>query len=181
MAIMFSGFLLLTGCTVDASYVKPVEKQQLMSESVYSEKDEEFIVKTMNHYEQMIDMSEAAVGRSSDARVVEFAAKASAVRDVELAKLADWFNSTDGLTPVDDDASMMTDDAMLLLGSIGGDNFDILYLNGMISHYETNIKNAKHVSSSDNRHLANFAKKVIEVQQQEKDRAENILNSILFK
>lgn len=154
IAILFS-VALLTGCSFIARHS-------------YSMNDQMFAAMMIPHHQQAIEMSDLALSRSNNPQVLDLARKIKAAQAPEIAEMKTWGEGLDhmlhsGMTM----GGMLTDQQMERLRSTSGEEFDRLFLAGMIEHHQGAIEMAQNILDSKNPHVRDFASTIITTQADE--------------
>lgn len=156
--------LLLSGCGFVANHT-------------YSTADQMFAAMMIPHHEQAIEMSDLALAKSSDPRILELARKIKAEQAPEIKEMKTWGENLDhmshsGMTM----GGMLSQTEIDALRQASGAEFDRLFLKGMIAHHEGAIEMAQGVLESKNSHVRDFASNIIKVQAEEIAEMKSLLN-----
>lgn len=156
--------LLLSGC---------VSANNAASE--FSGNDLMFASMMVPHHEQAIEMSEMALAKSTNPEVIELATEIKNAQSPEIAEMKSWGDLTMGSHMGHSMDGMLSDDEMTALNSASGDEFDRLFLEGMIKHHEGAIEMAEMVVDSQNTRASALGKEIIETQRLEIARMKELL------
>ena len=148
--------LLLTGCAASSQ-----------SGSEYSADDINFAEMMIPHHEQAIEMSEIALLNTTNPEVLKLAQEIKDAQAPEIELMKSW----DGVKVSVHAGHMM--DGMLSAGELNDlrkvkdQEFDQLFLQGMIKHHEGAIEMAQEVADSKNEDVAGLSASIINAQQLE--------------
>lgn len=135
--------------------------------SEYGDWDIMFAQMMIPHHEQAVEMSALAQSRSQNPAVLELASEISAEQDPEIAQMQGWLEAAgvgftmDHEMPMD---GMLSEREIEELASATGDDFDKLFLAGMIEHHEGAIDMAQMIIDSDNAEARALAEAIISSQ-----------------
>jgi len=156
--------LLLSGC---------VSANNAASE--FSGNDLMFASMMVPHHEQAIEMSEMALAKSTNSEVIELATEIKNAQSPEIAEMKSWGDLTMGSHMGHSMDGMLSDDEMAALNSASGEEFDRLFLEGMIKHHEGAIEMADMVVDSQSTRDSTLGKAIIETQKLEIARMKELL------
>jgi len=148
--------LVLTGCAPSSQ-----------SGSEYSADDIAFAEMMIPHHEQAIEMSEIALLNTTNPEVLQVAQEIKDAQSPEIELMMSWAG-----VKVSTHAGHMMD-GMLSEGELNdlreskGQEFDRLFLQGMIKHHEGAIVMAQEVATSMNKDVADLSASIINAQQLE--------------
>jgi len=148
--------LVLTGCATSSQ-----------SGSEYSADDINFAEMMIPHHEQAIEMSEIALLNTTNPDVLQLAQEIKDAQGPEIELMKSW----DGVKVSTHAGHMM--DGMLSDGELNdlreaqGQEFDRLFLQGMIKHHEGAIVMAQDVAVSMNKEVADLSAAIISAQELE--------------
>jgi len=148
--------LVLTGCATSSQ-----------SGSEYSADDISFAEMMIPHHEQAIEMSEIALLNTTNPDVLQLAQEIKDAQAPEIELMKSW----DGVKVSTHAGHMM--DGMLSDGELNdlreaqGQEFDRLFLEGMIKHHEGAIVMAQDVAVSMNKEVADLSAAIISAQELE--------------
>jgi len=134
------------------------------SESSLSAADIMFLQMMIPHHEQAIEMSKLAAANTSNPEVLDLAARIEAAQQPEINLMKKLL--TDAGQPMMSDhmmgdSGMMSNEDMSALASAKNQEFDVLYLSGMIDHHDGAIAMADGVSESANAEVNGLANSII--------------------
>ena len=156
LLIAIIGALVLTGCATS-----------LQSGSEYSADDINFAEMMIPHHEQAIEMSEIALLNTTNPDVLQLAQEIKDAQAPEIELMKSW----DGVKVSTHAGHTM--DGMLSAGELNdlreaqGQEFDRLFLQGMIKHHEGAIVMAQDVAASMNKEVADLSAAIITAQELE--------------
>ena len=159
------GALLLSGCATS---------EQANSE--FSPSDINFAEMMIPHHEQAIEMSEIASLNTTNPEILKLADEIKGAQAPEIELMKSWSgvkSSTHAGHMMD---GMLSEDELNELREAKGEDFDSLFLKGMIKHHEGAIKMAEDVVASENKVVADLAASIIEAQKLEISMMSGMLN-----
>ena len=148
--------LLLTGCATATQ-----------SNSEYSSDDIAFAEQMIPHHEQAIEMAEIALINTTNPEVLQLAQEIKNAQSPEIELMKNWTGvkaSTHAGHAMD---GMLSESQLSELRQAKGKEFDLLFLQGMIKHHEGAIEMAQEVANSMNKDVANLSAAIIQAQQLE--------------
>jgi uncharacterized protein (DUF305 family) len=140
--------------------------------------DVHFLQMMIPHHEQATEMAELIPGRTNRSELCDLGEEIIEVQAAEIEMMEEWLEA-DGHDPHDHDMDhdgmdhdemegMLTEEEMSELEAAEGDEFDRLFLSGMIHHHEGAIMMAEDVLvDGEDEDVAALAEEVIEVQEAE--------------
>ncbi|WP_331233954.1 DUF305 domain-containing protein [Natronorarus salvus] len=138
-----------------------------------NEADVRFLQMMIPHHEQATEMAELVLGRTNRSELCALAEEVIEAQEAEMGTMEEWLE-THGHDPHDHEMDhdemdgMLTDEAMDELAAAEGDEFDRLFLSGMIHHHEGAIVMAEDVlAEGEDGDVRQLAEEVIEVQEAE--------------
>ena len=159
------GALLLSGCATS---------EQANSE--FSPSDINFAEMMIPHHEQAIEMSEIASLNTTNPEILKLADEIKGAQAPEIELMKSWSgvkSSTHAGHMMD---GMLSEDELNELREAKGEDFDSLFLKGMIKHHEGAIKMAEDVVASENKVVADLAASIIKAQKLEISMMSGMLN-----
>ena len=144
-----------------------VESASGVNTSDFSGVDIMFAQMMIPHHQQAIDMSSLAVSRALSPEVKALASKISAEQGPEIEQMRSWLKAANAATEMGHQMSMdgMLSDAELeRLTNASGEEFDRLFILGMIAHHEGAIEMAQMVVDSKNPEARELGTTVIKIQ-----------------
>lgn len=145
------------------------------SDSGYSSQDIMFAEMMIPHHQQAIEMSDLALQNSQDPEVLKLAQQIKDAQAPEIEEMKSWGASSDAHMGHMMDG-MLSDDEMADLKMTTGQEFDRLFLEGMIKHHEGAIDMAEMVIDSKKADVAALARAIIEAQRTEISTMKELLN-----
>lgn len=134
--------------------------------SNFSSQDLMFAEMMIPHHEQAIEMSDLALKNSTNPEVLALAKQIKEAQAPEIEQMKSWGASSMAHAGHMMDG-MLSDEEISALASARGNEFDKLFLEGMIQHHEGAIDMAEMVIDSKNTEVAALAKAIIEAQRKE--------------
>ena len=171
-ALVLVAVLSVTGCAgMPMSMMNhgdtQVESASGVNTSDFSGVDIMFAQMMIPHHQQAIDMSSLAVSRALSPEVKALALKISAEQGPEIEQMRSWLKAANAATEMGHQMSMdgMLSDAELeCLTNASGEEFDQLFILGMIAHHEGAIEMAQMVVDSKNPEARELGTTVIKIQ-----------------
>ncbi len=171
-ALVLVAVLSVTGCAgMPMSMMNhgdtQVESASGVNTSDFSGVDIMFAQMMIPHHQQAIDMSSLAVSRALSPEVKALALKISAEQGPEIEQMRSWLKAANAATEMGHQMSMdgMLSDAELeRLTNASGEEFDQLFILGMIAHHEGAIEMAQLVVDSKNPEARELGTTVIKIQ-----------------
>ena len=150
------GLFLLSGCATSEQ-----------SNSEFSPSDINFAEMMIPHHEQAIEMSEIALLNTTNPDVLQLAQEIKDAQAPEIELMKSWDGvkvSTHAGHTMD---GMLSDGELNDLREAQGQEFDRLFLQGMIKHHEGAIVMAQDVATSMNKDVADLSTAIITAQELE--------------
>ena len=163
--ILVIAALLLTSCASSEN-----------SGAEYSAQDIMFAEMMIPHHEQAIEMSDIALAKSQNSEVLALATQIKNAQAPEIAQMKTWGGSHMGSHAGHMMDGMLTDEEMRALSVAMGQEFDRLFLEGMIKHHEGAIDMAEMVVESTNQEVSTLANAIITAQKEEIVRMKELLS-----
>ena len=162
--LVLIGALLLSGCASSPQ-----------SNSEFSADDIAFAEMMIPHHEQAIEMSEIALINSTNPEVLQLAQEIKDAQSPEIELMMSW----DGVQKSSHSGhamdGMLSESELSDLREANGNEFDTLFLQGMIKHHEGAILMAQDVAASENKDVANLSAAIIAAQKLEIDAMKELL------
>ena len=156
--------LLLVGCSSQGN-------------SNFSSQDLMFAEMMIPHHEQAIEMSDLALRNSTNPEVLSLAKQIKEAQAPEIEQMKSWGASSMAHAGHMMDG-MLSDEEISTLAASTGNEFDRLFLEGMIKHHEGAIDMAEMVIDSKNSEVAALAKAIVETQRVEISTMKNLLTAL---
>ena len=148
------------------------------SSSTFSADDQMFAAMMIPHHQQAIEMSALALSNSTDPEVIALAQEIQAAQGPEIEQMESWGSSKMGTHAGHMmDEGMLTDSEMDQLKSARGEEFDRLFLEGMIKHHQGAIEIADMIINSKSQEAASLGKAIVESQSAEIAKMRALLKS----
>jgi len=175
-AVLAAGALILTGCSSDedaeaaASDERVVQlgapgetNRELSPEEIEalelpeaSEEDVAFVQGMVPHHEQALQMTSLVRDRAANERIVLFAERMDISQKDEIRLMQDWLVARGDIFGDEDHhhsgelmPGMLTEEEMAALRAAEGEEFDQLFLEGMIGHHLGAIQMVEDLLGSD--------------------------------
>ena len=148
--------LVLTGCATSSQ-----------SGSGYSADDINFAEMMIPHHEQAIEMSEIALLNTTNPEVLQLAQEIKDAQSPEIELMKSWAGVKVSMHAGHMMDGMLSEGELNDLRKAKGQEFDRLFLQGMIKHHEGAIKMAQAVATSANKDVADLSASIINAQQLE--------------
>ena len=158
------GALLLSGCAASTQ-----------SNSEYTSADIVFAEMMIPHHEQAIEMSEIAFLNTTNPDLLQLAQEIKDAQSPEIELMNSWTGvkaSTHAGHTMD---GMLSESEMSDLREAKDQEFDRLFLEGMIKHHEGAIEMAQDVADSENRDVAELCASIISAQEFEISKMKELL------
>lgn len=133
----------------------------------FSSSDIMFAQMMIPHHQQAVDMGTLAETRASNPKVKELAAQIKGEQAPEILQMKAWLKATGSDMDMGHDMGMngmLSDKDMTELANTNGFKFDVLYLQGMVSHHEGAIAMAQDVLNSKNAEVKKLAEEIVKTQ-----------------
>lgn len=162
----------LAGCTININPPSSPESSNEQQSSQFSSSDLMFAQMMIPHHEQAVEMSTLAETRAKSNAVIILASEIKAEQAPEIAQMQTWLEQA-GVSNDDDGhmnhmghdmGGMLTEAELQRLAEATGEEFDRLFLLGMIAHHEGAIDMAQMIVNSKNPEAKSLAKSIIESQ-----------------
>lgn len=163
----------LTGCTINIgtqdAVVDPHAGHMMdgNNTSEYDAMDIMFAQMMIPHHEQAVEMSELAPGRAESSAVLELAAEIAGEQDPEIQQMKRWIDAAGASMTMDHDmpmGGMLSEQELEELAAASGQEFERLFLEGMIEHHEGAIDMAQMIIDSDNAEAKALAEAIVSSQ-----------------
>ena len=150
------GALVLSGCATSSQ-----------SGSEYSADDIAFAEMMIPHHEQAIEMSEIALLNTTNPEVLQVAQEIKDAQSPEIELMKSWAGVKVSIHAGHMMEGMLSEGELNDLREAKGQEFDRLFLQGMIKHHEGAIEMAQEVATSMNKEVADLSAAIITAQQLE--------------
>jgi uncharacterized protein (DUF305 family) len=148
--------LVLTGCATSSQ-----------SGSEYSAEDIAFAEMMIPHHEQAIEMSEIALLNTTNPEILQVAQEIKAAQSPEIELMKSWDGVKVSIHAGHTMEGMLSEGELNDLRESKGQEFDRLFLQGMIKHHEGAIEMAQEVATSMNKEVADLSAAIITAQELE--------------
>jgi uncharacterized protein (DUF305 family) len=141
------------------------------SSSNYSGGDIMFLQMMIPHHQQAVDISNLALSKSQDPELLALAQKIAESQATEIITMQNWLSAAG--SPKDmghaghDMGGMLNSADLAKLETLTGNDFDVLWLTGMIEHHEGAIRMTSMIEDARNPEIRAFASEIIEAQSSE--------------
>lgn len=133
--------------------------------SKYSGADVMFLQMMIPHHQQAIDISNLAMKSSQDGELIALAKIIARDQAAEIKQMKAWLMdagaSEDMGHSMDGMGGMLTADELSTLRAASGEEFDILWLQGMTEHHDGAIHMTQMIEDAQNAEIKTFGEKVI--------------------
>jgi uncharacterized protein (DUF305 family) len=141
-----------------------MESDTLNDASDLSQNDVMFLQMMIPHHEQAVEMSTLAETNSTNPEVLALAVRIKAAQGPEIELMTKLLTDAGQAMMMDHsmgDNGMMGMDDMSALAAATGNEFDVLYLTGLIAHHEGAIDMTNPVASSANMEVKKLAENIV--------------------
>ncbi|MFC7022136.1 DUF305 domain-containing protein [Promicromonospora thailandica] len=181
-----------------AKTVAPEDYEGAPEQAPFSRADAEFLSDMIWHHDQAIEMSVLAPERAASEQLKTFANRIDVVQASEIDLMTSWLEENDYPVPLTaeggdgsgprapehghdaaDMPGMLTDVEMAALEDASGQEFDRLYLEGMIKHHEGALAMCKEVAAAGSQErVLELANNIAADQMAEIDRLDQMLDEL---
>ena len=135
------------------------------------------------HHQQAVDMSDLALKKSSNPRILDLAQRIKSAQSSEIIQMQSWLGGKEANSMMTDHSGhsmggMLTEEEFSKLESSFGVTFDTLFLEGMIAHHEGALDMARMIKDTTTQEVNSFGLNVVEVQSEEIREMKEILESL---
>ena len=119
------------------------------------------------HHQQAVEMAELVPRRSENPEILQLAKDIAAEQEPEIQQMQRWLDEAGAPSHMDHDmnmAGMLSEEELEQLANSSGDEFDRLFLEGMIKHHEGAIEMAKMILDSENEEAKALAEAIVSSQ-----------------
>jgi uncharacterized protein (DUF305 family) len=134
--------------------------------STFTSADRNFAAMMIPHHEQALEMSELALRNSQSEVILNLARQIGDSQDPEIALMKSWGSAATHMHG-SGEMGMLTKAELAELRLARGEEFDQLFLVGMIKHHRGAIEMAQEVLDSQNPAVSELAREIIETQKSE--------------
>ena len=123
------------------------------NESDYSSNDIMFAQMMIPHHQQAVEMSDLALSISTNENVLALARQIRAAQAPEITQMKAWLTAAGASSTMGHDMGMdgmLSDDEIDALSKATGNEFDKLFLSGMIAHHEGALAMVTMIEDSEN-------------------------------
>jgi uncharacterized protein (DUF305 family) len=141
--------------------------------------DAMFLQMMIPHHEQAVLISELALDKSKNAKLLSLAAAIKSAQKEEILQMEKWL-ADDGLGEdpghsMDSMGGMLTQEQISKLKSSTDKEFDRLFLTGMIAHHEGALQMVSMISESKDLNLKLFGESILKSQSEEISTMQDLL------
>ena len=140
-----------------------------------------FLQMMIPHHQQAILLSDIAISTSKNSEVVKLAKQIKSAQSPEITQMKAWLKSAGlGEDPghsMHSMAGMLSDREIDQLKSANGNDFDNLFLKGMIAHHQGAVDMAEMIENSQNSELKSFGERIKTAQSKEIELMNEMLRS----
>ncbi len=121
------------------------------------------------HHQQAIEMSQMALGKSSDPEILALSEGIIGAQEHEIEHMQSWLDDAGANLDMGHqmDMGMLSDAEMTALENAEGEEFDKLFLEGMIAHHEGAIQMTQMILNSDNNEVRTLGEEIVSAQTEE--------------
>ena len=182
-SISLMSALVLSGCSAPGAGDHDHESMGTSSEMpvTMSDGDIMFAQMMIPHHEQAIEMSTLAEMRTENADVLSLAQQIKSAQMPEISQMTTWLADAGAPTEMGHDMGddgMLSADEMMTLTDATGNEFDRLFLAGMIAHHEGALDMAKSVQNSQNAEMKALSDNIISSQTAEIEEMKKMLANL---
>lgn len=129
------------------------------------------------HHQQAIEMSKMALEKSSDPEIMALAKGIIGAQEHEIEHMQSWLGDAGADLDMghEMDMGMLSDAEMTALENAEGEEFDKLFLEGMIAHHEGAIQMTQMILNSDNNEVRTLGEEIVAAQTEEIELMEALL------
>lgn len=159
--------------------------QHSSSSSQYSGADEMFLQMMIPHHQQAIDISILALKTSKDPELLALASTIIKAQGAEIVQMESWLkdagSSTDMGHSMSNMGGMLDEEELSALTTATGNNFDTLWLKGMIAHHDGAIHMTQMIEDAQNAEIKVFGVNIVKDQSSQIDQMKAMLKRIEVK
>lgn len=151
------------------------------SQSSFSSDDLMFAQMMIPHHEQAVVMSNLALTHSTNPEILALAKEIREAQAPEIKLMQSWLDGADSNSHGDHNmpmSGMLSDEQLATLKSAKGEEFDRLFLEGMIGHHEGAISMVDIVDGSKNPEVQTLAANIVSSQGSEIKTMKEILTRL---
>jgi uncharacterized protein (DUF305 family) len=122
------------------------------------------------HHQQAVDMAELVPGRSENPEILQLASEIAAEQEPEIQQMQRWLEEAGAPSHMDHDMNMdgmLSEQELEQLANASGEEFERLFLEGMIKHHEGAIEMAQMIIDSKNEEARALAEAIVNSQTEE--------------
>ena len=179
--IVALGFALTRSNDVDMDHMSG-HMNHSSANSKYSGADIMFLQMMIPHHQQAIDISQLALKKSHNSELKALAEKISSDQAKEILQMKAWLRdanaSEDPGHSMHGMGGMLTETELSKLTAASGNEFDLLWLKGMIGHHDGAIHMSSMITDAQNSEIKSFGEKVVSDQSAQIDQMNHILKRI---
>jgi len=121
------------------------------------------------HHQQAIEMSKMALGKISDSEILNLAEGIIGAQEHEIEHMQSWLDDAGADLDMghEMDMGMLSEAEMMALENAEGEEFEKLFLEGMIAHHEGAIQMTQMILNSDNNEVRTLGEEIVAAQTEE--------------
>ncbi len=128
-----------------------------------------FLQMMIPHHQQAVDMSDLALGKSSDTELLALAKEIRDGQAAEITKMKAWLDESDanidmGHSMGDSMGGMLSDSELAMLKTANGKSFDLLWLAGMTGHHDGALHMTSMIRDARDTEIRKFGEAIITAQ-----------------
>ena len=183
VSLILLGALTFSGCSAN-SPINTNSSEMGTEASEFTMAEIMFAQMMIPHHQQAVTMADLATSRTQNAEILKLAAAIKAAQEPEIEIMKSWLASGDAGADTSDPhaghdvgdgmssemgsmGGMLTDEQLDQLAAAKDEEFDQLFLSGMIAHHEGAIKMAEEIQQSMNPAVKTLAEEIISSQRLE--------------
>jgi uncharacterized protein (DUF305 family) len=188
---VIAGALTLSACSAgeSSSTESSASSTSVAAEATFNAADVTFAQGMLPHHEQAVEMAQLTDGRTTNAQVLDLAARIEAAQGPEIETLTGWLGDwgadgeDSGMSGMDhsgmDMGGMMSDEDMTSLENASGTDFDRMWLEMMIEHHTGAVGMAEtEISDGEDTDAIAMAKDIRSSQNDEIQEMEQLLSAL---
>lgn len=188
IGLTLAASIVLTGCTINIgtdgrgnSMMDSGMMSDTFSNSEYSQQDVMFAQMMIPHHQQAVDMSQLAQTRSTNPELLALAKQIENAQAPEIEQMQGWIEASGSSMHMNHEmgmGGMLSDEDMADLEKASGNEFDRLYLTGMIAHHEGAIAMTHMITNSDNSEVKQLSENIVNSQTAEIEQMKKMLEAL---
>ena len=173
--------LSLSGCAANTAIDSVDHSEHMVGDNLeFSAADVMFAQMMIPHHQQAVELGEIAKNGEASAEVLALAKEIAHDQTHEIEHMQAWLKAAGAGEHMDHEMAMdgmLTETQLETLRAAKGEEFDRLFLQGMIAHHEGAVSMAQDVVDSKNSEVAKLAASIIETQTAQIDQMKAMLGN----